>query len=140
MTVILRLLLAFLAVLLPAAAPVTEPPLSGYGPAQPVQSMPAQDIGTAVFQASATWCAPTPTICKRWGGDAKLAALPGFSGKSYTVRVIYGERSVLVSVVSTCGCGIDLSPAAFRELAPLSRGRIPVLVEGPITLPPTSTK
>lgn len=100
---------------------------------------PSSGSGTALFQTTATWCAPTPKLCHGWGGNARLAALPGFSGKPYTVLVSYGSRRVLVSVVSVCWCGIDLSPSAFRELAPLSKGRIVVLVEGPITLPATST-
>lgn len=98
-------------------------------------------IGTALFQASATWCAPTPRQCLRWGGTALLAALPTYTGTPYVVRVTYGRRSVDVLVVSICGCGIDLSPYAFEKLAPLSRGRIAVEVEGPVPpLPATSTK
>jgi hypothetical protein len=54
MTIILRLLLAILA-LLPAAAPVTEPPLSGYGLMQPVQSTPAPSIGSAISSGIASW-------------------------------------------------------------------------------------
>lgn len=96
-------------------------------------------IGSAVFQASATWCAPTPTKCRRWGGTARLAALPTYAGIPYVVRVAYRDRSVDVIVVSWCsGCGIDLSPYAFSRLAPLARGRIDVEVEGPIApLPAT---
>ena len=90
----------------------------------------------------ATWCAPTPTKCRGWGGDALLAAVPSFRGSPYTVQVcgFEGGRTncVQVTVVSFCACGsrngiptvIDLSPAAFRSLAPLSRGRIRVTVDG----------
>ncbi len=113
------------------ASPQTTPSSAGYQPA------PSSGSGTALFQTTATWCAPTPKRCHGWGGNARLAALPGFSGKPYTVLVSYGSRRVLVSVVSVCWCGIDLSPSAFRVLAPLAKGRIVVLVEGPITLPPT---
>src|SRR5437762_3185298 len=100
----------------------------------PKVSMPAptSGIGTALFQTTATWCAPTATLCHGWGGRVQLAALPGYDGHPYDVLVTYGSRSVIVKVVSTCGCGIDLSPYAFQQLAPLSKGRIIVTVEGPI--------
>ena len=102
---------------------------------------PTAAIGTAVFQASATWCAPTASgQCRGWGGSALLAALPTFryGDPSYRVRVWFGERHVDVTVVSICDCGIDLSPTAFARLAPLSRGRIDVEVEGPVALLPNS--
>ena len=102
------------------------------GASEPIASVPAPSIDTAVFPASATWCAPTPTQCGRWGGDALLAALPTYTGTPYRVRVWRGSRHVDVTVVSVCGCGIDLSPHAFEQLAPLSRGRVDVLVEGPL--------
>jgi hypothetical protein len=110
---------------------------------------PTGEIGTALYSASATWCAPTPTQCQSWGGDAQLGAVFGFrwGDEPYRVRVWRGDRSVDVLVVSHCACGgthnaIDLSPAAFRVLAPLSRGRVDVAVEDlrgmpGVTLPPT---
>lgn len=63
----------------------------------------------------------------------------------YGVRVSYRGRHTDVMVLSYCGCGgsdaaIDLSPSAFAELAELSRGRIDVIVEGPIDLPRTDTE
>ncbi|KAF9254234.1 hypothetical protein L218DRAFT_886719, partial [Marasmius fiardii PR-910] len=43
--------------------------------------------------------------------------------------VTFGGKSVTVTIVDRCpGCGsagIDLSPAAFQQLAPLSQGRLP---------------
>ncbi|KAF9254236.1 hypothetical protein L218DRAFT_938755 [Marasmius fiardii PR-910] len=43
--------------------------------------------------------------------------------------VSFGGKSVTVTIVDRCpGCGsggIDLSPAAFQVLAPLSQGRLP---------------
>jgi rare lipoprotein A (peptidoglycan hydrolase) len=52
--------------------------------------------------------------------------------RPYQVRVIAGERSVTVTVVSFCACGgttvIDLSPWAFSKLAPLSAGLVRVRV------------
>ena len=35
-------------------------------------------------------------------------------------------KSVVVKIVDRCRCSLDLSPAAFRRLAPLSAGRISV--------------
>jgi hypothetical protein len=115
---------------------------------------PAADAPTptgelsAIYNASATWCAPTKTQCQSWGGNSKLGAVFGFrwGDEPYLVRVWHGQDYVDVTVVSFCQCrgthnAIDLSPSAFEELAPLSRGRIDVLVEvsvGPaVTLPPT---
>ncbi|KAF9259827.1 hypothetical protein L218DRAFT_1079689 [Marasmius fiardii PR-910] len=43
-------------------------------------------------------------------------------------KVTFGGKSVTVTIVDRCpGCGssgIDLSPAAFQKLAPLSKGRL----------------
>ncbi|KAG7091831.1 hypothetical protein E1B28_008235 [Marasmius oreades] len=43
-------------------------------------------------------------------------------------KVSFGGKSVTVTIVDRCpGCGasgIDLSPAAFQKLAPLSKGRL----------------
>jgi hypothetical protein len=102
----------------------------------------------APLQGWATYCAPTPTHCQGWGGDAHLGAVPGYGGRPYLVTVRHGKASTIVRVVSSCACGlrhgiptvIDLSPAAFRELAPLSRGVIRVTVSrGGIRLPNTDT-
>lgn len=70
---------------------------------------------------------------------------------TYQVRVTYGSRSTIVTVRDHCACYhgtsrervIDLSPAAFDDLAPLSRGVIKVVVtpvKGGATLPPTDTR
>lgn len=117
---------------------------------------PTGEIGTplSVAKGYATWCAPTPTHCQKWGGTAHVGAVRSFrSGdKPYTVRVCLVSapaRCTTVVVVSYCACGprkgeatvIDLSPAAFRELRPLSRGIALVTVRrGDITLPATSTR
>jgi hypothetical protein len=106
---------------------------------------------SSLIAGVATWCAPTPTHCQSWGGGAMVGAVPGFDGDPYTVRVCLDVQlstfsCVVVRVVSSCACGdrggrgtvIDLSPAAFRKLAPLSRGVIPVTVErADILLPAT---
>lgn len=100
-----------------------------------------------VAAAVATWCAPTPTHCQSWGGDAHLAAVPSFryGERPYRLTVCLPARTrcTVVEVVSFCACGsadIDLSPAAFRDLADTSAGRIRVTISdarpGPATTPP----
>ena len=42
------------------------------------------------------------------------------------LRVRYKGRSVVVVVSDRCRCSLDLSKSAFRRLAPLKKGRIPV--------------
>jgi hypothetical protein len=102
----------------PTERPVTEPP--------------------AIEGGIASWCAPTPTQCRRWGGTALLGAVHSFrwGDRPYRVRVcrqVGAAACVVVTVVSYCGCpdgrAIDLSPYAFGKLAPLSRGLVPVTVE-----------
>lgn len=67
-----------------------------------------------------------------------------FGDRPYRLTVSSGSRSVVVTVRDYCACPdqrvIDLSPAAFSRLAPLSRGLIYVDIGriGPDpTLPPT---
>jgi hypothetical protein len=106
---------------------------------------------TATVQTgTATWCAPTPKYCQSWGGDAMKGAVQSFryGDTPYRVKVCLAsdsDRCTQVTVVSYCACGntlIDLSPTAFRQLAPLSRGRIRVTMTtgGRVVLPPTSTE
>jgi len=80
-----------------------------------------------------------------------LGAVPSFryGDDPYTVQVTAFEdgkaNAVFVTVVSYCACGsrhgiptvIDLSPAAFRSLAPLSQGVIRVTVDGVPNAPAT---
>jgi hypothetical protein len=83
-----------------------------------------------------------------------VGAVPSFTfgDEPYPVQVCAFEggqaNCVLVTVVSYCACGdrrgeptvIDLSPAAFRSLAPLSAGIVRVVVDHlrpGLTLPPT---
>jgi hypothetical protein len=109
-------------------------------------------IGSVLIGGKATWCAPTPTHCQSWGGDALLGAMPSFDfgDEPFVATVCHDGSCVDVTVVSYCACGdrngvptvIDLSPTAFTRLAPLSRGVIDVTVElaAPgVTLPPTDT-
>jgi hypothetical protein len=134
----LRLILALLAALAPVAAPLP-------------------DTATGGTKFTATYCAPTPKYCRNWGGDAHLAAVRSFSygDEPYWVRVTRVTdghvNTTTVLVVSNCGCGsrrhgwpnIDVSPAAFRELGPLSAGVLEVRVERidgvPTVLPATDT-
>ena len=69
-----------------------------------------------------------------------LAAVPSFRWGDDPYRVeVCATTCVFVTVVSFCACGdrhgiptvIDLSPAAFRTLAPLRRGVYAVTVEMP---------
>lgn len=111
---------------------------------------PEQAVDSVQVAGVATYCAPTPTRCQSWGGDALVGAVPSFrfGDKPYPATVCRGGRCVEVTVVSFCACGqrggkdtvIDLSPAAFRRLAPLSRGVIDVtLTYGGVPLPATDT-
>lgn len=121
-------------------------------PPEPVTEIPDD----APEGGLASWCAPTPTHCQSWGGDARLGAVPSFSfgDKPYLVNVCRQDdtsRCTTVRVVSFCGCGnkaIDLSPAAFVEIArigdesrraTLDRGVVPVIISR-FSLPPTSTE
>ena len=69
--------------------------------------------------------------------------------KGERLRVTSGRRSVVVTVRDVCACAgsrlIDLTSGAFSQLAPLSRGVIPVSIERlgarPLpVLPPTDTE
>lgn len=122
----------------------------------PTTSMPGPAAVT--IRGWATYCAPTPDYCQSWGGDAHLGAVPSFTygDEPYRVTVWHGDRSTTVTVVSYCACGdrrgiptvIDLSPAAFAELAPLSTGVISVVLQPArgsqdaprMTLPPTDSE
>ena len=106
---------------------------------QPRTDAPVQveDIGTALYSASATWCAPTPTQCQGWAPPARLAAVNGFrfGDAPYWIRVWRGDRFADALVVSFCRCqdtdaAVDLSVAAWTQLEPdLGIGRIAVAVE-----------
>ncbi|KAB5587442.1 putative effector protein [Ceratobasidium theobromae] len=93
----------------------------------------------------ATYYTPGLGACGKWNGAGELVAAVSASvydalmvdknpnhskacGRS--ARVTAGGKSVNVRVVDRCGdCpqhNIDLSPTAFQQLAPLSKGRISV--------------
>jgi hypothetical protein len=111
---------------------------------------PAPAVGSpppnAQIGGSATWCAPTPKYCQSWGEPAMLGAVHSFTwgDKPYWATVTWRGKSVVVRVVSFCACGsavIDLSPAAFKMLAPLHVGRLHnvTVTYGGIRLPATDT-
>lgn len=89
--------------------------------------------------------------CTRgYGPDDLVAAIDtdlGFAkGDVVLVRSLLSTGgSVTVRIVDVCGCPgerlIDLTSGAFRRLAPLGLGVIPVTIElaGTRTLPPTET-
>ncbi len=99
----------------------------------------------------ATYCAPTPTRCQSWGGGRHLGAVPSFhyGDDPYLVKVCSDSGCTQVLVVSYCACGdrngiptvIDLSPAAFRDIAPLSVGvvRVTLSAGSAVPLPQTDT-
>ena len=79
------------------------------------------DDGPGMYGAVPSW---------RWGDEPYTVQVCGFEGGR--------TNCVLVTVRDFCLCGdrhgvptvIDLSPSAFRALAPLSRGVIRVTVDG----------
>ncbi|KAJ1303338.1 hypothetical protein OPQ81_011534 [Rhizoctonia solani] len=112
-----------------------------------------EDIGArSVIEARAnsgkgTWYNPSVGIgaCGWRNKDSELVVALGSSkfkkgkcGQSITVKS--GGKSVNVKVVDMCpSCGggsLDLSPAAFKKLAPLSRGVIQVIWASQSTLSP----
>jgi hypothetical protein len=133
-----------------AAPPSGTPGTNGMRPASSESRAaavhPARLPDTATDVAgTATWCAPTPRYCHGWGGTAHLGAMASFryGDRPYLVTVRRGSAKTIVRVVSYCDCGstlIDLSPAAFRDLAPLSRGRIRVTLTVGVALPATDMK
>lgn len=107
------------------------------------------------YAGLATWYCRTRATCTRGYGPSDLIAAIDRKdttfrkGDRVTVRYSCGprcDRSVTVRIVDVCACVdrrvIDLSSGAFRRLAPLALGVIPVTVEraGPrATLPATDT-
>jgi rare lipoprotein A (peptidoglycan hydrolase) len=108
-------------------------PLGAPLPSEPIVTEPP-----AIASGLASWYDDGPGL---------YGAVPSwrFGDRPYQVRVSAGGRSVVVTVRDFCGCPgariIDLSPSAFRELAPLARGVIPVTIEDlaapGLTPPPT---
>jgi hypothetical protein len=105
------------------------------------------------IRGTATWYCNegqrgTAYCTRGYGPDDMVAAIDtdlGFDkGDVVTVRSLAGDESVTVRIVDVCGCPgnrlIDLTSGAFRRLAPLGIGVLPVTVElagAERTLPPT---
>ena len=93
------------------------------GPTPPVEMRPAPTPHREIVGV-ASWFSI---------GRGLYAAMPGYrDGTRVLARVSAGGRSVVVRVITQCGCPngrvIDLSPEAFRAFAPLSRGIVKVSV------------
>lgn len=131
----------------PGASPGFPPTLRGAPQtSQPaaVQSggvpQPISEIGTALVGGVVTW----------FPASGFQAAVPWwrFGQDRVSARVCSDKACVVVVVTGFCACGdrvrptiADLSPAAFRKLAPLSRGVVRATMEWPIEpLPNTSTE
>jgi len=129
------------------AIPVDHPAglASAPGSASPVPPPARRDTAASVsggqgrhhfrLRGYATWYAARGLVAS--AGPALRKALgPGWRGSR--VLVVRGLRAVEVRIVGWCACGkrhglptlLDLSPEAFRALAPLSAGVILVHVEG----------
>lgn len=143
------------------SADLTRPALTGAPHVRATVEVDPEDLGhggapspttelgpvAAGERGWATYCAETATHCHGW--DTRyVGAVQSFTygDEPYGVQVCRVDRPTTcthVVVVSHCACGdrhgeatvIDLSPPAFAELAPLSRGVVRVTVEGPIEVP-----
>lgn len=94
----------------------------------------------------ATWFDVGPGFYAAAGPDLRHALGPGWR---HTLIEVQGpaRARVVVELTDSCACGsrhgvptiLDLSPAAFRELAPLSAGIVAVSIELAPELPRTDT-
>lgn len=117
----------------PTPAPTPKPTRKPKPKPRP-KPKPQGAIGTALIGGSATWY-----CCTRGYGKGEMVAAAGselrmgnWRGRVVTVRGPRGN-SIRVRLVDWCACKgnriIDLHPAAFAALAPLSRGVVSVEVE-----------
>jgi hypothetical protein len=109
-------------------------------PVESARTTPAVVVAAPAASVGAPQPTEPPAIASglaSWydDGPGLYAAVPSwrFGDRPYQVTVSAGGRSVVVTVRDFCGCPgariIDLSPEAFAELAPLSRGLVVVTVE-----------
>ncbi len=126
-------------------------------PSQPVAAMPSAGAPVSVPATSGL----VPALVGGWatyyrdrkhGPDEHYAAAGPLLREAFgdwrgkVIRVRSGKHSTIVSLSDSCACGeraglptlIDLSPAAFRDLAPLSAGVIRVSIEV-VELPATDS-
>lgn len=109
-------------------------------------------VAAPLYRGTATWyCSDgrdgsRPSPCTRgYGPDDMVAAIDRKDSefrKGDHVLVRFGDRSVVVRIVDTCGCAdarvIDLTIVAFQRLAPWGYGVLPVTLEAAdIPLPET---
>ena len=101
-------------------------------------------LGASLTTGTATWYCGSGSRCTRgYGPSDMVAAIDTDTGyrKGDRVTVRHAGKAVTVRIVDVCGCAgarvIDLTSGAFRRLAPLSRGVIPVTLSAGIALPPT---
>jgi hypothetical protein len=84
--------------------------------------LPGRSACTAGYPADGLYAAAGPAL--RWGD---------WRGRSLTLTA--GDRSVRVTLIDWCACPdgrlIDLYASAFRELAPLDRGIVRVVIDEP---------
>jgi len=142
---------------LPAAANAASE-----GPSGPTSSMPVSpeqartealgamvegEIGTVLLGGWATWYDDGDGLYAAAGPVLRDVLGKGWRGQRVTVCA---DACVRVVLSDWCACGerhgdptlLDLSPAAFRRLAPLSAGIVRVSIDpgGPrMTLPPTDS-
>lgn len=114
-----------------------QPALSSEGSIVPDASEPALTaegaVGSVLLGGYATWYA-TPGLTAAAGPELR-GALGDWRGQWVTVES--GRSSVTVQITDWCACGerhgiptlLDLSDAAFQELAPLSTGVVRVSIE-----------
>jgi hypothetical protein len=160
--------LAFLALIVCLVVAFVAAPRSGSeGSPPPAQSgashthsralaadlVPERQGAAPRYRGTAThYCLPgqrgTAYCTRGYGPEDMVAAIDtdlGFDkGDVVLVRSLAGDEQVTVRIVDVCGCPgnrlIDLTSGAFRRLAPLGIGVLPVTVElagSERTLPPT---
>jgi hypothetical protein len=105
----------------------------------------APDVAIAgpLWSGSATWYCSSRSACTRgYGPRDMVAAIDPSLGieRGTLLTVSHGGAEVVVRIVDVCQCKgrriIDLTSGAYRRLAPLSTGVIPVTIEA-ATLPAT---
>lgn len=98
---------------------------------------PSGSVGTALVSGWATFYEDPSQLIDHYAAAGPLLrdALGHWRGK--VIRVTSGQHSTIVRLADFCACGrrhglptlLDLSPEAFRDLAPLSAGIVRVEIE-----------
>lgn len=141
--------LAAILTLVPVSSEVIESGKLGGG-----RGIHPNDIASVTSTGTATWyCGRgqrgTSYCTAGYGPQDLVAAIDRKDTpweKGDRLLVTSGSRSVVVRIVDVCACKgrrlIDLSSGAFRRLAPLGRGVIPVTLTevGSVRLPATDAQ